>query len=533
MRKNSLLVASTLALAAATSMVPSLAHAACTDAAGRCGDGTGKGLKYVHAQEAFTPGVGFTWQQTTGYGGFGIYGRIRAGLELAFVQYKDPVKGDAYLPLFTVDLAKAPVAATWSAETKTISIKRVDPSEETATFQVNYTLRPQAFAALDTGSSSTGPWTLSQQGDLLYYAYDLTGVVGDVLGNDNFGIHGDGMRKFLPWGFVGLQGFQVSGGAIPAGPLDPNSALFNLPFGFGDDPDTAANDPHTTGSFGVYVQSNPEFSYKTTSVKVGSAELGTTDAIDLPVKSEYGNSVKVPVTVVGAARVDGDVQAKPFLHVQKVFGINIDTTLETGFQQATKAISIPADPTQTLPVAFPTTAEVEIPIPNVKLVKSTIEFTGVAGSEGNGKVTIKNEGDAPAKLTFEPTGDFTISSQGTTISPGSSFDLTVRATPSAAGTVSGNVKIETNDPDSPVLELGVSGTFEDAPPPPSSSSSSGNGGSSGNGNNNDDGSGDGNAAAEDSGCGCKTAGTPVSSPLGVLGGLALGAAALIRRRRKN
>lgn len=527
MRKHSLLAASTLALVTASTLAPSLARAACSEPAGRCGEGEGKGIKYAHPAQALTPGVGFTWQQESGYGALGFYGRIRAGLELAFVRYKDPVKGDDYLPLFTVDLAKAPVAATWSAETKKISIKRVDPTQEIAKFEARYTLRPQAFAALDTGSTANGPWTLSQPGSLLYYAYDLTGAVGDVLGNDNFGIHGDGDKSFAPWGLTGFNGFLVAGGAIPAGPLDPNSALFNMPWSLGD-----AAAPDANGSFGVYVQSNPEFSYKTLSVQYGDVALDTETAIELPLQSEYGDSVKVPVKVRGGARVDGNVQAKPFLYVQQVFGINLNTTLQAGFQQATANINIPALEDEMLEFDFSPAAEVEIPIPNVKVVQSAAEFTGTVGSEGSTKVTIKNEGKAPAKITFEADGDFQISSQATEISPGASFELTVRAKPSEAGTVTGTVKIGTNDPDSPLLELGVNGEFSNAPTPPNNNPGDTDDDTDGDDDTNG-GKGDGQAAEDSSGCGCKTAGASPSSSLGALGALALGMAALIRRRRKN
>jgi len=538
MRKHSLLVASTLALVAASSLAPSLAHAACTEPDGRCGDGAGHGIKYAHPATELTPTVGFTWRQNPGYGvgfgGFGIYGRIRAGLGLSFVRYQDPAKG-GYLPMFTVDLAKAPVAATWSAETKTISIKRTDSAEELALFEARYTMRPQAFAALDTSSSSTsGPWTETAPTSFLYYALNLTGVVGDVLGNPGFGIHGEGDKKFNPWGLNGFTGFLVSGGNIPANATDANSALFNVPWSLGDDPDTAAVDPHSKGTFGVYVQSNPEFSYKTRSVKYGDIELGTEDAVDLPVQAEYGNSVKVPVKVAGATRIDGNVKAKPFLFVEKVFNVNINSMLEAGFQQTTADVRIPTDPTAMIDFDFPAESEVIIPIPNVKIATTSAEFTGTVGGEGSSKVLIKNEGDAAAKLKFTKEGDFQLSTQATEIAPGGTYELIVRAKPDAAGSVTGSVKVSTNDPDSPELSFNVEGKFTDPVVEEEEGTSSSSGGKSSSSGNAADGDTTGDAAADDSGCGCKTAGTSsTTSSLGLFGSLALGLAAVIRRRRKN
>lgn len=523
MRKHSLLVASTLALAVATSMVPSLAHAACTDAAGRCGDGVGKGIVYKYDGASIEPGaVNFEWTSPTqNVILFDV--RLRAGLELAFAKLSDPVKGGDQ-PIFTVNLDKAPLVATWSAQTKKITIQRVDATALTSSLDVRYTLQPQAYVALD---QVPAPPTAPSQ--LYRYNYNLNDIFSNTIGNPNFRIDGNGSKPFAPWALTGLDAFLVEGGEIPSiiDPQNTNSSLFTQPWSFGDNPDTPVADPDANGTFGVYVKANPEFTYKTLTVKYGDQDLGGDATADLPVATEYGNSIKVPVKVRGGIRVDGNVQAKPYLMAEQIFGFG-PFTFETGFGQLTREYNIPtANDDDYIGFDFPSSAEVVIPIPNVKLVKSTLEFTGVAGTQGSGTVTIKNEGEAPAKITFEPTGDFTVNSQGTTISPGGSFDVVVKATPAAAGTVTGSIKVVTNDPDSPFLELGVNGEFTSAPIPPDNS-----GGDDDSGDDDSNtGKGTGSAAAEDSGCGCKTAGAPASSPLGVLGALALGAAALIRRRR--
>lgn len=534
MRKYSLLTAATLGLVAATTVAPSLAHAACSEPAGRCGDGEGKGIRYAAPDVVLDPSIGFNWTTPVYNVNIGVSIDLRALVSFGFnfAQLKDPVKGGAQ-PIYTVDLNKAPLAATWSPETKVISIKRVEGTQDSAVLDVRYTVRPNA--------GFEGQYKLAGSANfntIIDYDYDLTDIFSDTIGNDNFGIDGAGTQKFKPWALGGNTPFLVTGGSLPGGVADPNSALFNQPWAFGDvNVDSIA----ANGAFGVYVKTDPEFSYKTLSVKYGNTELADDVVVDLPTQSEYGDSVKVPVKVRGGVRIDGEIQARPFLTLNQLtllgFGpININHTFETGIDGLTRPVAIPANEDALMEFDFPSTAEVEIPIPNVKLVQQAAEFEGTVGSEGSTKVTIKNEGKAPAKITFETEGDFTISSQSTEISPDSTFDLTVKAKPSAAGTVTGKIKIGTNDPDTPFLDLDVNGEFKDAPAPPSSSSSSG-GSSSGNEADGDDdtneGKGSGDAAEDSGGCGCKTAGVPQSSSLGALGGLAFGMAALIRRRRKN
>lgn len=535
MRKYSLLTAAALGLVAASSLAPSLAHAACSEPAGRCGEGEGKGIRHASTTDVLSPAIGFNWTSPTytfSVAGFDVDLRAIAEFGFAFAQLTDPDKGGKQ-PLYIVDLAKAPLAATWSAETKTITVRRTEGTSDSASLDVRYTVRPNAQIGGDY-SLDADPNTWSQ---LFRYNYDATPLVSDIIGNEDFGIEGAGIHQFKPWALAGISPFLVVGGAIPVNgqPGDPNSALFNMPWAVGD---INAGNLAANGSFGVYVRTEPEFLYKTLSVKYGDTELSDDVTVDLPVQAEYGDSVKVPVKVRGGVRIDGAIQARPFLWLNQVrvpiIGtFTVNHTFETTVQSLQRPIAIPAAAGTFMEFDFPSTAEVEIPIPNVKVVQQSAEFSGTVGSEGSTKITIKNEGKAPAKLTFESTGDFTISSQTTEISAGGSFDLTVRANPSEAGTVAGSIEIGTNDPDTPSIKLDVNAEFKDAPPPPNSSSSGSSGSSGNNTDDNDTGNG-GNAAADDSsGCGCKTAGVPQSSSLGVLSGLALGAVALLRRRRKN
>jgi len=213
-----------------------------------------------------------------------------------------------------------------------------------------------------------------------------------------------------------------------------------------------------------------------------------------------------------AARSDDAVTAWSGAPPTCLGSTNVNTTLDyTVFKQP---YTTPAEK-----VFFPSQL-VHIALPNVHMPDKAVDIGAVkAGGEGTAKATIQNTGELGAKFTAKSSdSQFVVDAAEIRMDAKGSADLPITFKPNGAGPASAEITITSNDPDSPVQTFKVvanggdaSGTVHNGAP------------------------GDDAETGGASGCGCKTAGAPISSTTssGGLLGLALGLGFIVRRRSRR
>lgn len=102
-------------------------------------------------------------------------------------------------------------------------------------------------------------------------------------------------------------------------------------------------------------------------------------------------------------------------------------------------------------------------LPPILACDSSIDFGGVdIGVEENATLVIYNEGDQDLRIDgITLTGDaaFTLGNiSGVLVPPAQNQGLQVHFAPTRSGTVTGEITIESNDPEQPTVEVAVSGT---------------------------------------------------------------------------
>ena len=98
--------------------------------------------------------------------------------------------------------------------------------------------------------------------------------------------------------------------------------------------------------------------------------------------------------------------------------------------------------------------------PNININPTSFEFGNQpVNSEAGQTLTISNEGDAMLEDgTLSLSAPFSASSTSFSIAPGASKSFTIKFKPTSRGPVLGNLTVASNDPDSPSLLIGLSGT---------------------------------------------------------------------------
>lgn len=400
----------------------------------------------------------------------------------------DPV--DSSSPIFTVDMSRGAVMeATWQ-DKGFLSLKAASGSQSDGALKVHHTLTPDVQVHVKLGSFDQT------------YTFNADSLLQKIPGS-HFNYASQGQAAFAPWGFAG-------GTAQVQGPGISDSLLFSM--GFDALPAIVAD--NVAGTFGISATTSPSFHYKTTKISLSGA--------DASVASEQG-SAKVPVVdgdfqevyaqVEGEITVSGSLDLTPSATVTRIGNTAVNTTLDyTVFKQP---YTTPAEK-----VIFPSQL-VHIPLPNMHMPEKAVDVGAAkAGAEATATATIQNTGELGAKLTAKSSDpQFVVQTDEIRIDAKQSADLQITFKPTGSGPASAEITITSNDPDSPVQTFKVVANGAD---PSGTVHNSGAGG---------DDAATGNAG----GCGCKTAGAPVSSSLGSgsLGGLVLALGLILRRRGRR
>jgi hypothetical protein len=275
----------------------------------------------------------------------------------------DPVAGD---PLVAIDMPKgALVEASWN-EKGFVNLKPVTEASSQGTIAVHYTLTPSLEASIYGFNVN-------------YNAAQLINMIPGA----KFNYDQKASGTVAPWGFVG------GSVAMPAPALD-QSTLFSLPFSqLGVDSDTV------TGSLSIQAAAKPSFNYLTKSVLLDS---GSITAADGSTKISVGDAdfLDVGATVAGQITVTGDLEIRPVIKIDSVYGFPTFGLTKFSFSAVKKAIG-GGEP---VAVAFQN-ANIHIPLPNVKVPATPIGLGDVkAGSTATKTISIDSTGEMGAKLQF-------------------------------------------------------------------------------------------------------------------------------------
>ena len=462
--------------ATGVTFVASQAHAD-TAAAGGSNSSTGTAaLKFESSQ-------GLDTSIDTGYLG-PSFAQVKAVIKI------DPVKDGG--PLFSVDMPKgAVVEASWAADKK-ITLKAANGSQTDGVVKVRHTLTPSLDLKIVVP-------VINQTVNL---AFDATKYVNKLPGA-KFAFDSRATQQFSPWGFTNVDTKLNA-------PDLADSVLFSEPLSIMSD---ILDPTKWDGNFGVRATTKPTFSYKTTKVMLSGASAPiTTLAGESVVDAIDGDYMELMAQVEGEMKIAGTMDIQPFLSLTKALGYNFGTTI--AINAYSKAYTVaPAK------VAYQSVL-VHIPLPNVHAPKAGVDLGDVkSGGSATKTVTIENTGEMAATMNFKSSDpQFVVPAGGITVAPKSKYDMQIKFNPSNAGAASADIKVLSNDPDSPEQSFKIGANGADV------------GGENGDGKTSLPGASA--SVSGDSGCGCKTAGTTTSTGgWAGIGILALGIAVAARRRR--
>lgn len=428
-------------------------------------------LKYEHKKGLMT-------DLDTGFNGVS-WAKVNVGIKV------DPVTNGG--PLFTVEMPKgANIEATWGSDKK-ILLRPQSGNRTDGVVTVRHTLTPSIdFKFSGFGLSAT-------------FSYSAEELVNKLPGA-RFNYDSKGQSQFAPWAFTAVNT------KLNAPDLE-NATLFSIDMD--KLPDLVSN--NVTGYFGVRAVTKPTFAYKTTKVLLTGVDGVITGAADeLTVPAVDGDYMELMTSVEGEMAIAGSISIHPFVHIDTVLD-TLDLNTDLGLDVFEQEYAAPA-----IKVTFPM-GIVRIPMPNVHVPERGVNFGMVkVGGQATKTVEIENSGEKEAVMTFASSNPaFSVTSETVTVPPKSTYELTMKFSPDSADAAQAEIIVASRDADSPeqVFKVGANGA--------------------------DVGQDDGDGLSlpkgeDDSGCGCKAAGTSSSIPgwagLGLAG---LGAVVLVRRRRRS
>lgn len=395
--------------------------------------------------------------------------------------------------LFTADMPRsAVVEASWE-NPKFLMLSTASLGAADSTLTVTHSLTPQAELYIDIGPLEQG------------YVFPATRLLQMIPGS-KFEYSATASAPFVGWAF---DGASVT---VPA-PALQSSLLFSVDLA--KFPDVI--DKVVSGSLAMHARTSPTFTYRTTKVVVAGKALSSA-ATQLPFPEGNFDYLELPATIEGELSAKGEIEVLPSATLSRIGDLNFNppTTITFSSVKVTKSYDAPPQK-----YTFPEKV-IRIPLPNVRKPREGLDGGQVTiGDEAPVPALMENTGEAQAVVRLESSDPrFVVPSTPITIAPKTKGALDITFRPDGPGRAEATITARSNDPDSPELTFLVTadGVVGPADGP--------GGGRNGDGDDSVDG------APGESGCGCKTAGSPQGSAYAGLGLGALGLAALVRRRRR-
>lgn len=336
----------------------------------------------------------------------------------------DPVGSD---PLVDVDMSQgAQLQASWGAEKGVLEVRPTIAEGATGTMKVHYQLVPSLEASIYG----------------VQIAYNASQLI-NLLPGGAFNYDSKAEGPIPVWGFT--PGTLL----MPAPALD-QSTIFALPFStLGIDSDIVE------GQLAIQASTKPTFKFASKTVKIDGTPLE--GGLEGVVKVNVGDvdGIDITAAVTGEISTTGALQVRPNVRIDSVAGIPTFGAVKFSFSAVSKDYATAPVPMNLTP------AVVHIPLPNVKLGQSAVNMGNVqAGGSADKTVQIGNTGEMDALVSFESDNpQFTVPSGSVRVGTKTKYDLKIGFKPSAGGAATANIKVKSNDPDSPeqILKIGANG----------------------------------------------------------------------------
>lgn len=387
-------------------------------------------------------------------------------------------------PLVKVDMSKGGlVEASWT-EKGFVNVKPITAANSEGGLVVHYGLQPSLQAQI-------------YGVPINYDASELLQYIPGSAFNSDVSVN----APLAPWGFAAAQA------QAPAPSLD-SSTLFSVDFqALGVDYMTAE------GTLGLQAATSPTIKYQTKKIELDGAAITAADgSAKIPVVD--GDAMDIPALVSGEVTFTGSLDVRPVVTLDSVAGVST-----FGATVSFSVVSKTYGGTP-MPVTFQR-MNIHVPLPNVHAPSNPLDMGITKGGASTEKsVTVDNTGEMGATLSFTSSDpQFTVPSGSVKVDAKGKYDLKVLFSPNSDGPAAADIKVVSNDPDSPeqVFHVAANGAKLD-PNDPSSPES---------------GAADKAKDEADSGCACSSTG---ASSNGVPGSAALalgvGLTLLARRRRR-
>jgi uncharacterized repeat protein (TIGR01451 family) len=220
----------------------------------------------------------------------------------------------------------------------------------------------------------------------------------------------------------------------------------------------------------------PDITVVPPSLEFGAVQVGTfSPTASITVSNDGGSDLIIYSVAVNDSQfaITGDDISGRTLAPGESVNVSLNfTPLTIGPQSASLTI-LSNDPDESTVTVSLTGSGTEVPTaPDIDVTPSSINFGTIAvgSSSAAHKVTVSNTGTADLFISSLSINNsrFTISEgdlSGKTLAPEASAEISLIFTPSATGTQSGTLTINSNDPDENPVNVGLSGTGYSSPGP--------------------------------------------------------------------
>ena len=258
---------------------------------------------------------------------------------------------------------------------------------------------------------------------------------------------------------------------VPAGVLKPERS-YKWRVEVFDDPDGLVADNRSSSGWNCFTTKPtstnvPDVSVTPLSYDFGNVEVKKSKTASFKVKNNGKADLLISTSITGTdvsmftitsgGGVSKTIKPGKTLTIKVVF-----KPTSAGPKSSTLEITSNDPDTPTIDIPLTGTSPFSAKTPDISVVQTTLDFGSIkVGKKGTKTLKITNNGTGDLVITLsglEET-DFSIQgSSGVTIKAKKSYSLKVLFTPKSAGLETANLEVSSNDPDTPTLEIALSGT---------------------------------------------------------------------------
>jgi hypothetical protein len=211
----------------------------------------------------------------------------------------------------------------------------------------------------------------------------------------------------------------------------------------------------------VFSAKPPAISVSPTSLEFGSVKIGK--KITKTLKITNNSPRNLMITLSGLEGTDFSIQGSSSVTIKakKSYSLKV-LCMPTLGGIKTALLEIQSSDPDTAPLEVSLTATLPATTPDISVAQTSIEFGSVkVGKKVTKTLKITNNGSGDLVITLSGLEGTDFSIQGSssvTIKAKKSYSLKVLFTPKSAGLETATLRVSSNDPDTPTLEISLSGT---------------------------------------------------------------------------